>query len=174
MIALGGALNQTSVVAKQFVIDGIQKLEELKYAPVKAVLPTWTGALLAIGLGSKSFANAFTSLFIGTTTAFDGTYLGTISGAGVCVTPDGTTITTPVSNPFGFTVTNGAVVGTNGKVDSIGNLNPPIVISTVTYKGTLNTGTPQVFIIGIAKGTWSVSGLPDGCKEGGDWSANLQ
>jgi hypothetical protein len=108
-----------------------------------------------------------------TTTNYDGTYNGNLSGNVTCVAADGSTLVQPVPlAPFGFTLTNGAVVGSglSGGVDFFGHLNITIPVSgvgAVTFVGT-------IAFTGLANGTWTESGLPDGCTEGGTWSAARQ
>lgn len=64
MIALGGALGQSTDAAKKLVQSGVENLEDLSYGAVKAVLPQTAGAVAAISLGAKALKEAFTSTLI--------------------------------------------------------------------------------------------------------------
>jgi hypothetical protein len=61
MIALGGALGQTTDEGRRLVRDGIAKIEELKWGALKAAVPPLGGAMAAIALGGHSFKQAFAS-----------------------------------------------------------------------------------------------------------------
>lgn len=101
-IALGGALSQTTDAAQKLVQDGIKRIEDLKWAPVKLLLPERLTGLISIVLGQQSLQEAVSTSplkpFYKLTISKDGTGDGniTIDPPGLSY-PEGTKVTLTAS-----------------------------------------------------------------------------
>lgn len=107
------------------------------------------------------------------TTTYDGTYNGSFSGEVACATDPPVPPVAVAKTSITFTVTVGVVTvpgaGAVGQVNAFGNMNmtfPVPSVGAVTFDGTIT------FDGHVNGGTWSVSGLPPECSEGGNWTAD--
>lgn len=83
MIALGGAMGQTGLAAKQFVQNGVSMLDNLKWGIVKGVIGNYYGGIATVLVSAHSLIGAFSS-----TSTVTESYVGTLTITGTGTSPN--------------------------------------------------------------------------------------